>query len=66
MKLNAIVLAAGYGSRLAPLTLEVPKPALPVAGVPMLVRILRKLKAAGVDRIAVNTHHLKEQIEECV
>ncbi len=66
MKLNAIVLAAGYGSRLAPLTLEVPKPALPVAGVPMLIRILRKLKAAGVDRIAVNTHHLKEQIEECV
>lgn len=66
MKLNAIVLAAGYGSRLAPLTQEVPKPALPVAGVPMLIRILRKLKAAGVDRIAVNTHHRKEQIEECV
>lgn len=66
MKINAIVLAAGFGSRLAPLTLEVPKPALPIAGIPMLIRILRKLKAAGADKIAVNTHHLKEQIEECV
>ncbi len=66
MKINAIVLAAGYGSRLAPLTAEHPKPVLPIAGVPMLTRILENLKEAGVDKIAVNMHHLKEQVEQCV
>ncbi len=66
MKINGIVLAAGYGTRLAPLTLQVPKPALPLCGIPLIVRILGSLKKAGVDRIAVNTHHLKEKIEKCV
>lgn len=66
MKINAIVLAAGYGSRLAPLTEEVPKPVLPLAGVPMLTRILRKLKDAGIERIAVNMHHLPDAVRKCV
>ena len=62
VKINAIVLAAGFGSRLAPLTEIHPKPVLPIAGTPMLARILRRLKNAGVGRIAVNTHHLREQV----
>jgi len=66
MKVNAIVLAAGYGTRLSPLTKELPKPALPLAGVPMLARILRNLRKAGAERIAVNSHHLPEKIAECV
>lgn len=66
MKIHAIVLAAGYGSRLAPLTEEHPKPVLPIAGAPMLNRILKRLKETGIDRIAVNMHHLKEQVEQCV
>ena len=60
MKFHAIILAAGYGSRLSPLTDQIPKPLLPIAGKPMLIRILEKLKEAGADRIAVNTHHLAE------
>lgn len=66
MKINGIILAAGFGSRLAPLTEHVPKPVLPVCGEPMLLRTLRRLKDAGADRIAVNTHHLHEQVEDCV
>lgn len=66
VKINAIVLAAGFGSRLAPLTEIHPKPVLPIAGTPMLARILRRLKNAGVGRIAVNTHHLREQVADCV
>lgn len=66
MKFNAIILAAGYGSRLAPLTGEIPKPLLPIAGTPMLFRILEQIKAAGADRIAVNTHHLGEQVAESI
>lgn len=66
MKFHAIILAAGYGSRLSPLTDQIPKPLLPIAGKPMLIRILEKLKEAGADRIAVNTHHLAEQVERCI
>lgn len=66
MKINGIVLAAGFGSRLAPLTHHIPKPLLPMCGEPMLLRTLKRLKNAGVSHIAVNTHHLHEQIETCI
>lgn len=66
MTVPAIVLAAGFGSRLSPLTELHPKPVLPIAGVPMLSRILANLREAGVGRIAVNTHHLREQVERCI
>ena len=66
MKVNAIVLAAGIGSRLMPLTGHIPKPALPVGGEPLVNRVIRRLKEAGVERIAVNLHHLPEQIVACV
>ena len=66
MTVPAIVLAAGFGSRLSPLTELHPKPVLPIAGVPMLSRILANLREAGAGRIAVNTHHLREQVERCI
>ena len=54
--MKALVLAAGVGSRLRPLTDEVPKALIPVGGVPMLERAVRRLKAAGVSSFVVNAH----------
>jgi mannose-1-phosphate guanylyltransferase len=59
---SAFVLAAGYGSRLRPLTDEIPKPLLPVGPQPLLATTLRALHEAGADRLWVNVHHRHEQI----
>jgi NDP-sugar pyrophosphorylase family protein len=61
-----MILAAGLGTRLRPLTERVPKPLLPVAGVPMLERVARRLVAAGADRLVINTHHLAGSVEDFV
>jgi len=61
-----MILAAGLGTRLRPLTDEVPKPLLAVAGRPLLASVIANLRAAGVAEIAVNTHHLAGQIESFV
>lgn len=61
--LNGIILAAGRGTRLAPLTAHHPKPLVPVAGRPLLSWGLDALRSAGVDQIAVNAHHLAAQVE---
>ena len=58
-----MILAAGLGTRLRPLTDRTPKPLIPVAGVPMLERVARRLIAAGAARLIVNTSHLGEQVE---
>ena len=55
---KAVILAAGLGTRLDPLTRVVPKPLLPVQGVPAVERIVRLLERWGVREIAVNAHHL--------
>ena len=60
---KAVVLAAGLGTRLRPLTCAVPKPLLPVWGEPMLARIVALLRGWGVDDIVVNCHYLHEQVE---
>lgn len=59
---QAIVLAAGLGTRLRPLTLRTPKPLLPVGGVSILLFNLFLLKEAGIRRITVNLHHLPGRI----
>ena len=59
---KAVVLAAGLGTRLRPFTCVTPKPLLPVWGETMLDRIVALLLDRGVDDIAVNAHHLPEQI----
>jgi MurNAc alpha-1-phosphate uridylyltransferase len=62
-KINkAMVLAAGYGTRLKPLTDRVPKPLVPVAGRPMIDYALEKLQAYGVREIVINVSHLKEHL----
>ena len=61
---KAVVLAAGLGTRLRPLTCAVPKPLMPVWGEPMLARILDLLRSWGVEEIVVNCHYLHGQVEE--
>ncbi|MDE6121077.1 MAG: NTP transferase domain-containing protein [Muribaculaceae bacterium] len=60
--MKAIVFAAGVGSRLKPFTDSHPKALVPVAGIPMLGRVIGKLKNAGVSEIVVNIHHFPSQI----
>jgi mannose-1-phosphate guanylyltransferase len=60
---RAFVLAAGLGTRLRPLTDTFPKPAVPFLGAPLLRRTFAVLARAGVDRVAVNTHHLPAVME---
>jgi len=61
-----MVLAAGYGTRLAPLTDRTPKPLVPVAGRPMIEYALDKLRAHGIGRIVINVSHLKEQLTDYI
>lgn len=60
---KAVVLAAGLGTRLRPLTAVTPKPLMPVWGVPMLERAIETLRAWGVDDIVVNAHYLPAAVE---
>jgi NDP-sugar pyrophosphorylase family protein len=59
-------MAAGEGSRLRPLTEDWPKPILPIDGRPVIATLLRDLGGAGIERVAVVTGHLAEQVEELV
>ena len=60
---TAMVLAAGFGERMRPLTLRMPKPLVPLAGRPLLDHVLDRLAAAGVTTAVVNVHYLPEQLE---
>ncbi|WP_417827538.1 nucleotidyltransferase family protein [Thalassospira sp.] len=59
---QAMVLAAGLGKRMRPITDATPKPLIPVAGKPMLDHVLDKLARAGVQQAVVNSHYLGQQI----
>ena len=54
---NAMVLAAGLGTRLRPITDRLPKPLVPVGGRPMIDYVLDSLAEAGVTKVAINIHH---------
>jgi NDP-sugar pyrophosphorylase family protein len=60
--LKAVLLAAGYGTRLAPLTHTVPKILVPIAGRPLLEHQLEYLAANGVDSVAMNVSHLADEV----
>lgn len=62
--MKAMLLAAGYGKRLAPLTLKTPKPMLEVAGKPLLQHHIERLAACGIRDLVINTSWLAEQIED--
>jgi len=66
MSFDAMVLAAGLGRRLRPLTEETPKALVSVGGLTQLERTLRALEAAGADRIVVNAHHHADQVQAAI
>lgn len=60
--MKAIVFAAGLGTRLYPLTESMPKALVEVGGKPMLLRVLEKLRDAGIHEIVINVHHFPDMI----
>ena len=67
MKINtALILCAGYGKRLNPLTLDIPKPLLEINGVTLLENTINLLQDLGIKKIILNTFYLKEKIYEFI
>ena len=64
--MQALVFAAGLGTRLKPLTDRMPKALVDVGDVPMLERVIRRLAHVGVDRVVVNVHPFADRIERFV
>lgn len=64
--MKALVLSAGYGERLRPVTDQTPKPLLEVAGRPLIHYPLLMLRAAGMHEVAINVHHLGASIEQAL
>ncbi|MGH7878223.1 MAG: nucleotidyltransferase family protein, partial [Candidatus Binataceae bacterium] len=64
--MKALVLSAGHGERLRPLTETTPKPLLEVGGRPLIHYPLLMLRAAGIREVAINVHHLAAQIENAL
>ncbi|MCE8004339.1 N-acetylmuramate alpha-1-phosphate uridylyltransferase MurU [Billgrantia ethanolica] len=60
--MKAMILAAGLGKRMRPLTDHCPKPLLPVAGKPLIVHHLERLAAVGIDEVVINISYRAEQI----
>ncbi|PZP40458.1 MAG: mannose-1-phosphate guanylyltransferase [Pseudomonas fluorescens] len=63
---TAMVLAAGLGTRLRPLTDNLPKPLINIGGTPVIIRILNMLHEAGIERVVINTHYLAHMLETAV
>ncbi|MBS1708449.1 MAG: nucleotidyltransferase family protein [Armatimonadetes bacterium] len=61
--LGAVVMAGGFGTRLRPLTSDVPKPMLPIGDRPLLERIVSQLRDSGIREVSLTTHYLPEIIE---
>lgn len=66
MAMKAMILSAGYGKRLRPLTDRIPKPLVPVGGKPLIVHHLEKLAKAGFREIVINLGHLGSKIPEAL
>jgi mannose-1-phosphate guanylyltransferase len=64
--MRAMILSAGLGTRLAPLSSLCAKPAMPVMGLPLIAYLLRLLRRHGVEEVLLNLHHLPQTIEHAV
>jgi mannose-1-phosphate guanylyltransferase len=62
--MKAMILAAGKGTRVRPLTYDLPKPMIPILGKPVMAYLIEHLRKHGVTEIMVNVSHLHEKIEE--
>lgn len=60
--MKAMILAAGLGKRMRPLTDHCPKPLLPVAGKPLIVHHIERLRQAGIHELVINVSYRAEQI----
>jgi mannose-1-phosphate guanylyltransferase len=61
--MKAMILAAGYGTRLRPVTFTMPKPMVPLCNRPLIAWAMESVLDAGVDEVIVNVHHLPDQLE---
>src|SRR5947208_5877953 len=61
-RVDAVVMAAGVGTRLRPLTERYAKPVLPIDGRPVIVTLMHELRAAGASRVHVVVGHLRDQV----
>lgn len=64
--MKAMILAAGLGTRLRPLTDTIPKPLLPLGGTPLVLWNLLRLRASGIREVMMNVHYLGSMIEEAL
>lgn len=64
--MKALILAAGYGTRLLPYTLKIPKPLFTLNSIPILEHLVKQLIEHGCEQILINTHHLHGQVEAFV
>ena len=64
MKVTGMILAAGFGTRLQPLTDRLPKALIPFMGKPMIDYVINKMKDFGIERIVVNVHHHRKKMIE--
>jgi NDP-sugar pyrophosphorylase family protein len=62
--MRAMILAAGLGTRLKPLTYKTPKALVPFKGIPLVERVIRNLAVAGVHQVMVNVHHFASRVVE--
>lgn len=62
--MKAMLLAAGYGERMLPITTMVPKPLIPVLGRPLAPQILARLAGEGIDEAVINLHHLPQRLRD--
>jgi N-acetyl-alpha-D-muramate 1-phosphate uridylyltransferase len=61
--MRAMILAAGFGTRMQPLTHSLPKALVPLQGQPLLAHLLRRLEKSGFTEIAVNAHYFADQVK---
>jgi len=64
LPLQAVIMAGGFGTRLRPLTDDLPKPMLPVGDRPLMERIIEQFRRAGIRRVNVTTHYQPEKIKD--
>ncbi len=64
--MKAMILAAGFGSRLRPITDEIPKPLIDVGGHPMIAYPLAILREAGIEKVIINLHHHGERLRDAL
>lgn len=64
--MNVMLLAAGFGQRMMPLTEAMPKPAIPVLGRPLVMQTLAGLFSAGVEHVVMNLHHLPDYLPKLI